>query len=195
MLFTVFVSILAAKPQNQFMKPKVFFALVTILYFNLPVSAQLRVGKASSEINFREGPGTNSQVLHSINSSNLLVVLPSEPQNGFVEAFDVETSKRGFVYETLIQITDTLFFQTQHFFEKLGENANGDVEIIITNKTNHLLFLWINKISYELSPYEKKVLVIDQEEITYFSSAPGLFPVFGKETLKKGESYVWNFTL
>lgn len=124
-----------------------------------------------------------------------MVVLPREPQNGFIEAFDVETSLRGYVYEPLIQITDTLYFQPQKFITKLGENSNGDVEIILTNKTNRLLFVWINKISYELSPYEKKVLVIDQEEIIYFSSAPGLFPVFGKETLKKGESYVWNFTL
>jgi len=33
------------------------------------------------------------------------------------------------------------------------------------------------------------------EDITFFSSAPGLFPVFGKEILKKGSSYRWNFSL
>jgi hypothetical protein len=55
--------------------------------------------------------------------------------------------------------------------------------------------LWINKSIYHLDPYEKKYLVLKDEEITYFSSAPGLYPVFGREILKKGFVYKWNFTL
>jgi hypothetical protein len=38
-------------------------------------------------------------------------------------------------------------------------------------------------------------LIFNDEEITYFSSAPGLYPVFGREILKKGNSYKWDFAL
>jgi hypothetical protein len=168
------------------------FALTFIIY--APIQAQLRIGTASNKVNFRIGPGTNYKILQTIDTSNLLVVLPREPKNGFLEVFDVETSSRGYVHESLIRITDTLNFGKQHFFEKSGENATGDIQIELINGTALPLFVWINKISYDISPHEKKVLVLEDEKVIYFASAPGVFPVFGKETLQKGSTYTWKFS-
>jgi len=165
------------------------------LFLYAPLNAQLRLGNVKGEINFREGPGTNFKVLHTINNSNLLVILPRESQNGYVEAFDIETSSRGYVFESLIQIVDTLKFSKQNYFEKGAETESGNVEIELINSTVHTLYVWINQISYYVSPYEKKVLIMDNEDITYFSSAPGLFPVFGREVLHKGNTYIWKFSL
>jgi hypothetical protein len=170
------------------------FTLI-LLELTFPLYCQLKLGSSQSEINFREKPGTDSKVLSTISSSNLLVILPREPQNNFVEVFDIESSSFGFVYEPLIRITDTLNFQKQHFFERSGENDGGDVGIELVNRTNHPLFIWINKMTYHLEPFEKKDLVFGEEDIIYFSSSPGLFPVFGREILKKGFKYKWNFTL
>lgn len=164
------------------------------LFIYIPLNAQLRLGNVNGEINFREGPGSNFKVLHTIDKSNLLVVLPREPQSGYVEAFDVETSSRGYVYENLIVFTDTLKFSKQNYFEKASQTATGNVEIELINSTTHPLFVWINKFSYDISPYEKKVLIMDNEDIVYFSSAPGLFPVFGKEVLQRGNTYIWKFS-
>ena len=176
-------------------KTKSIAFLLLLLVYGLPLYAQLKLGGSQNEINFREGPGVNSKVLYTISSSNLLVILPREPQNGFVEVFDIESSSFGFVYESLIKVTDTLNFQKQHFFERSGENENGDITIQLMNRTDHSLFIWINKNIYNLAPHEKKDLIFNDEEITYFSSAPGLYPVFGREILKKGNSYKWDFTL
>ncbi len=172
-----------------------FFSLIIGVCASTSAWSQLKTGNAVSEINFRQGPGPNFKVIHKIDASNLLVVLPGESQNGFVEAFDVETSSRGYVYENLIQITDSLNYGKQNFFEKSGDGAAGEVQIELVNGTKQPLFIWINKISYDISPYEKKVLILDAEEITYFSSAPGLFPIFGKEVLQKGNTYIWKFSL
>ncbi|QQS51196.1 MAG: hypothetical protein IPM71_00280 [Bacteroidota bacterium] len=177
------------------MQIRLLFLLVVCLACYTSVHAQLLTGHARSEINFREGPGTNFKVLHTIDHSNLLVILPREAQNGFIEAFDVETSSRGYIFENLIVVTDTLHFQTQQFFEKAGENVQGDTEIELINRTSHSLFVWINKNSYSLAPLEKKVLILESEEIIYFVSAPGLFPVFGREILQKGNTFRWNFSL
>jgi hypothetical protein len=177
------------------MKTKSIAFLVLISVYQYQIYGQLKLGGSKSEINFREAPGTNSRVLSTISSSNLLVILPGEPQNGFVEVFDIESSSFGFVYEPLIKVTDTLNFQKQNFFERSGQNENGDIVIELSNRTDHPLFIWINKNIYNLAPHEKKDLVFNDEEITYFSSAPGLYPVFGREILKKGYSYKWNFTL
>jgi hypothetical protein len=181
------------------MKISIRYSVVLVLFVSMAgfttASAQLLLGKSDSEINFRQGPGAGYKVLHTVNSSNLLVILPREKQNGFMEAFDVETSSSGFVYESLIRITDTLNYATQKFFEKSGESDTGEIEIELVNRTSHHLFVWINKSSYNIGPNEKKVLVLEEEEITYFSSAPGLFPVFGKEVLQKGNVYRWKFSL
>ena len=169
--------------------------LVFMTAASVQLFAQLKLGSAKSEINFREGPGVNYKVAYRIDNSNLLVILPREPQNNFVEVFDIETNSYGFVSEDLIVISDTLNFQEQHFFEKSGENENGEVEIEMINKTSKTLYVWINSNTYNLFPFEKKVLIMNTEDILFFSSAPGLFPVFGKEVLKKGNAYRWNFTL
>ncbi len=170
----------------------IVFAILIFLY--APIQAQLRIGASTTGVNFREGPGTSFKIQHTINSSNLLVVLPREPIDEFIEVFDVETSSRGYVSEKLIQITDTLNFGQQHFFEKSAENNSGYVEIEIINTTTHTLYVWINKFAYDIAPHEKKVLVLEEDEVIYFASTPGLFPVFGKEILQKGNTYVWKFT-
>jgi len=174
---------------------KRLFLLILLAATTFDVSAQLKLGTVRSQINFREGPGVNYKVASTINSSNLLVILPREPKNKFIEVFDIETNSYGFVAENLITVTDTLYFQKQHFFEKSGENETGEVEIEMINHTSEALYIWINSNSYSLSPFEKKVLLMNTEDITFFSSAPGLFPVFGKEILKKGSTYRWNFSL
>jgi len=169
--------------------------LLILMIAALNVCAQLKLGSAKSQINFREGPGVNYKVVSTINSSNLLVILPREPKNNYVEVFDIETNLYGFVSENLITVIDSLNFQEQHFFERSGENETGEVEIEMINHTSETLYIWINRNTYNLSPFEKKVLLMNTEDITFFSSAPGLFPVFGKEILKKGSSYRWNFSL
>jgi len=177
------------------MKTRIFAFLILVVIFIDPLQGQLRLGGSKSEINFREGPGLNFKVLATISSSNLLVILPGESKNGFVEVFDIESSSFGFILERLISVTDTLNFQKQHYFEKSGENENGDIGIELINRTDHTLFIWINKKIYNLAPNEKKDLIFSDEEITYFSSAPGLYPVFGREILKKGNYYRWDFAL
>lgn len=176
------------------MKLKIALIIAIFFGFLFPIKAQLVIGISKSEVNFREGPGMNFNVIQTIDKSDLLVILPREQQNGFVEVFDVETNSRGFVFESLIRITDTLNFQNQNFFEKSDENASGDLELVLVNLTDHQLYIWINNNSYDLSPHEKKTLIMQEENITYFSSVPGLFPIFGKEILKKGNTYQWKFS-
>jgi uncharacterized protein YgiM (DUF1202 family) len=172
-------------------------AIVFLLFFTYELSlfGQLKLGGSKSEINFREGPALNSKVLSRVGSSNLLVILPREPKNGFVEVFDIESNSFGFVHEKLIRVTDTLYFQKQHFIERSDTNATGDIVIELVNRTDNSLFLWINRNTYSLAPHERKDLIFTEEEIIYFSSAPGLYPVFGREILKKGNTYKWDFNL
>lgn len=171
------------------------FLIILIIAASFSAFAQLKLGSAKSEINFREGPGTNFKVVYKIDRSNLLVILPREPKNNFIEVFDIESSSYGFVAENLITVTDSLNFQKQNFFERSGPNESGEVEIELINQTSNILFIWINRNTYNLVPFEKKVLIMNTEDIVFFSSAPGLFPVFGKEILRKGSSYRWNFSL
>lgn len=169
--------------------------LVIISLSGFQLHGQLKMGGSQSEINFREGPGLDSRIINTISSSNLLVILPGEAVNRFVQVFDIETSSFGFVYEQLIRITDTIYFQKQQYFERSDTSGTGDVVIELINRTDRQLFVWINKKTYSLDPHEKKDLVFNDEDITYFSSSPGMYPVFGREVLKRGYTYLWNFSL
>ncbi len=179
----------------QIIKPIIIIFLTLLTAGNIPLFSQLKLGSTQSEINFREGPGLDSKVLFTISRSNLLVILPREQKNGFVEVFDIESNSCGYVYESLIEITDTLNFQEQHYFERSDSASIDNIDIELINQTDHALFVWINRSIYHLDPHEKKYLLLTDEEITFFSSAPGMYPVFGREILKRGFVYKWNFTL
>lgn len=152
-------------------------------------------GHSAKEINFRNGPGLQHEIIHSIDQSNLLVILPGEEKNGFVEAFDVETSTLGYVYRSLIQVTDSLDLNQQKIFAERDSGSEGDVEIVLVNRIQHPLFVWINDQSYQVLPNQKITLVLSDTAITYFASTPGAFPIYGKEVLEKGISYRWQYSL
>jgi hypothetical protein len=179
----------------NYLKTTSLFIFLQFTVLCSQVYGQLSMGSSQSEINFREGPGLSSRILFTVGYSNLLVILPQEQQNGFVEVFDIESSSFGYVYESLIKITDTLYFQKQQYFERSDTTCRDNIDIELINQTDRSLFVWINKCIYHLDPHEKKNLVFTDENITYFSSAPGIYPVFGREILKKGFVYKWNFTL
>jgi len=99
----------------QFIKSCFLLALLALTSISIPAFSQLKMGSSQSEINFREGPALNSKILFTISRSNLLVILPQEQEYGYVKVFDIESNSFGYVYESLIEITDTLYFQKQFF--------------------------------------------------------------------------------
>ncbi len=121
------------------------------------------------------------------------MVLPRPAEKGFVEVFDVETSSLGYVAERLIEIMDTLKAGPPQFASSDTIFSGGEVEVILQNPSGRQVFVWINGSSWFLEPHEKKILVFNEGQFTYFASSPGLFPLFGMEVLKGGESYKWQF--
>ncbi len=195
MNYSFLTPLLRGKTYMQFIKSNLILAVIVLTSISMPALSQLKMGSSQSEINFREGPALNSKILFTISRSNLLVILPQEQEYGYVKVFDIESNSFGYVYESLIEITDTLYFQKQFYFERSDTTSKENIDIELINHTDRALFVWINKIIYHLDPYEKKYLLLTDEDITYFSSAPGIYPVFGREVLKKGFVYKWNFTL
>ncbi len=174
-------------------KMKTVFLFILLAAFFSDLSAQLKLGSAKSEINLREGPGLNYKVAYTIDNSNLLVVLPREPKNNFIEVFDIETNSYGFVSEKLIVITDTLNFQKQHFFERSGESETGDVEIDMINQTSETLYVWINSNTYNLFPFEKKVLLMNTGRNYVFFFSSGAVSGFWQRNPKKGQHLSMEF--
>ena len=179
----------------KYLRVSLLFVLLLFPSFAFSQAVMLRLGSSRSEINFREEPGMQSKVRFTVTRSNLLVILPRETREGFAEVFDIESHSFGYVYETLIDITDTLELGEQHFFEPSEPGDSGVVTAEIVNNTESKLFLWINRISYFIDPHERKTLELPDGNIVYFASSPGLYPVFGREALKKGSVYRWNFSL
>lgn len=48
-----------------------FFIVISVCVFS-PMQAQLRIGSANTGLNFREGPGIEFKIMHTIDTSNLL---------------------------------------------------------------------------------------------------------------------------
>lgn len=157
---------------------------------------QLLVGHTTGRINFREGPGAGAKVHSTLDKGNTIIVLPRDTVKGYIEVFDVESAYHGYIYKSLVIVTDTMDPQKQNFFQKEGKaNEKYIIEIDLTNRTSMNLFVWMNGITYRLGPYEKKVLELTDGKIKYFAAAKGIFPIYGFEELLNGYTYKWEFKL
>lgn len=81
---------------------RVSIVIIIFVLTSFSLKAQLNLANCKSEVNFREGSGMNYEVVHTINQSNRLVILPGESINGFVEVFDVETGSLGYVFKLIL---------------------------------------------------------------------------------------------
>ena len=118
---------------------------IIILIFNYFIGdCQSYLGWTTTQVNFRQGPSTNYEIIESIQSGNQLFIFSLEIENDFYHVINIETNVEGFIHGSFVKIGDEVENNEEGMFEKSAKSTSTNPSVEIFNKTNLKLSLKFN---------------------------------------------------
>lgn len=175
----------------MFMKKFIVFIFV-FLSASL-VFSQSYLGWVTKEVNFRQGPGLDYNVLSSLKPGSQIFIISLESENDFYNVIDIATNTEGYVHKSFVKLGDLIEKNERGMFTPIGKTSNYDPEIEILNNTSLTLTLKLNSKTYTFSPKQKRKLILSPGFYDYRASASGVIPSIGTEYMESNMRYTWEF--
>jgi hypothetical protein len=171
---------------------KIFVLIVFLVNATIAFS-QSYLGWVTKQVNFRQGPGTDQEIISSLKPGNQIFIISLETQNDFYNVIDIATDKEGYIHKSFVQMGDLVEESETGMFTPGGKISNHNPEIEIFNNTSLTLTLKLNSEAYNFPPQQKRTLTINPGTYNYRASAPGVIPNIGTEYMESNMGYSWEF--
>lgn len=181
-----------ADTEMKFVVRHAIFILLAICCY-LTTMAQSYLGTITKQVNFRQGPGKDYDIICSLKSGTQIFVVSLDTTTDFYDVIDIQTNIEGYVYKSFVNIGKQVKENSDGIFSSSGETSSYNPEVEIFNNTDLRLSLKLNDETYSFSPKEKRTITVLPGSISYRASAPGIIPNIGTEHLKSNEGYTWQF--
>ena len=172
---------------------KKFIIFIFILFNVSLVYGQSYLGWVTKQVNFREGPGTDYEIISSLNAGTQLFIVSLETKNDFYNIIDIATNQEGFIHKSFVRIGELVEQNERGMFTPSGKKTTFNSEIEIFNNTSFTLTLKLNSETYDFSPKQKRVISLSPGIYNYRASAPGVIPNIGTEYMESNMGYNWQF--
>jgi len=171
---------------------KLLFSLLLVLT-SISVFSQSYLGWVTKQVNFRQGPGTEHEVITSLKPGTQIFIVSLSFENDFYNIIDIATNNEGYIHKSFIKLGEIVQVNEKGLFIPSGKTSTINPEIEILNNTSQTLTLKLNSDSYSFLPNEKKSIILGAGSYDYRASAPGVIPNIGTESLLSGTKYTWQF--
>lgn len=170
-------------------------ATFTVLLFLISLIAfsQSYLGIATTQVNLRQGPGVDYEVITTLKQGRQLFIISTETENGFYNVIDLATDKEGYVNKRYVKLDEEIEENESGMFTPSGKTSTYNPEIEIYNNTSLILTLKLNSETYIFSPKQKRTLTLSPGTYNYRASAPGVIPYIGNEYMESNMGYTWQF--
>ena len=165
-----------------------FFFLLSISGFS-----QSYLGNITKQVNFREGPGSDYEIIKSLKPGAQIFISSLDTDDDFYNIVDIESDLEGYVHKSYVKVGKIVSRSTGGVFSPDGESSEYNPEISIFNNTNKRLSLKLNSEIYYFSPKESKTIKLEPGKCDFRASAPGVQPNIGTEYLDGNRRYSWQF--
>jgi hypothetical protein len=172
---------------------KIFFYLILIIFSSTSGICQSYLGWVTKQVNFRQGPGTNFDIISTLNEGDQIFIISLETENEFYNIIDIATDKEGYVHKSFVKLGEIIEINESGMFTPNGKTSNYNPEIEIFNNTTLTLTLKLNGEIFSFSPKQKKTVTLSPGKCTYRASAPGVVPNIGSENIEGNMGYSWEF--
>jgi len=171
---------------------KLLLFLLVALFAGQTLYSQSFLGTISKQVNLREGPGTEYQIIASLKPKTQVFVVSLEIEEDFYSVIDIATNKSGYVHKNYVTIGKELP-QSEGGFTPSGSSGQENPEAEIFNNTNQTMTLRLNSETYTFKPKEKKTLTLSASTYSFIASAPGVIPNYGSKAFESNTRYTWEF--
>lgn len=170
-------------------------ALQIIFLLNISFTGftQSYLGLATTQVNLREGPGTEFAIIRALPAGTQLFIISLEEENGFYNVINIQTNEFGFVSKAYVKLGEEVPENKEGIFTKSGNSDTYNPEVEVYNNTIKTLTLKLNSANYTFIPQEKKKITLPPGTYKYIASAPGVIPYYGNDSLLGNYTYTWEF--
>jgi len=155
---------------------------------------QSYLGFIKENVNFRKGPSTDFAIIKSLSAGTQIFIISTKENNNYYKVIDLSTNLEGYVYSTYITLDKPVEVNEDDLFVETGKSSLSTVsQVEVYNNTSKNLTIFIGGSNYLFSSQEKRSISIKPNEYTYRVTAAGVIPYLGKDTIKSGYNYSWEF--
>lgn len=169
--------------------------LLLLLAISNGVFCQSYLGNIVKQVNFREGPGSDYNIIRSLKPGMQIFITSLETENDYYNIIYIDKNEEGYVHKSYVKVGKYVSKSSESVFTPNGETSSYEPELKIFNNTSKTLTLKMNTQSFYFTPYETKNISISPGEYDFRASAPGVIPYIGTERLKSNQGYSWEFYL
>lgn len=167
--------------------------LIALLTTAIAGFSQSYLGSITKQVNFRQGPGKDYEVIGSLKSGTQIFIVSVDAENNFYDVIDIQTNEEGYVHKSFVKVGKRVKENSEGIFSASGETSSYNPNVEIFNNTSLTLTLKVDDETYAFNPKEKRTITLTPGAISYRASAPGIIPNIGTEHLKSNERYSWEF--
>lgn len=168
---------------------KIFFLLC---FCNFGYS-QSYLGTITKQVNFRQGTGSDYEIISSLKPGTQVFILSAESQDDFYNIIDIKTDEEGFVHKSYVKIGKLIAKSDGGFIQETGNSTTDNAEANIFNNTNYTMTLKLNSEVYKFLPKETKNIVLTPGDYSFRASATNVIPNVGVKNFKINGAYNWQF--
>lgn len=154
---------------------------------------QSYLGWVTKQVNFRQGPGTDYEIISSLRPGTQIFIVSPETENDFYSIIDIATDKEGYIHKSFVRLGDIVEKNESGMFSPSGKTSTYNPEIEIFNNTSLTLTLKLNSETCTFSPKQKRTLTLSPGTYHYRASDPGVIPNIGNEFMESNMDYTWQF--
>lgn len=172
---------------------KRIIVLFVVAFVSINGFAQTWLGLTTSNVNFREGPSVEYDVIKKLPKNTLLYIDSDDEVNGFYLAVDIENDEEGYVSTDYVKYHKDVEKTKGAAIQSVGTSTSYNPEIEVRNKTDVYMSLRINSTTYKFSPHETRMITIPPGRFSYRASSPGVIPAAGYYDVDSNHYYEWEF--
>jgi len=148
----------------------------------------------ATEANLRQGPSTADPILVKLKQGSVLALVDRQKVGGsWFNVIHVESSKEGWINSGLVKVSYTQKRQDTQLFREERAETEDNPKVVVGNDSSRTIYLKVGEERYSLPPSSERTVHPSPGTLSYYASAPGVLPAFGKKDFKAGYVYTWRF--
>ncbi|MBP6754682.1 MAG: SH3 domain-containing protein [Bacteroidia bacterium] len=168
---------------------------ILIIFFLLSISgfSQSYLGNITKQVNFREGPGSDYEIIKSLKPGSQIFISSLDTDDDFYNIVDIESDIEGYVHKSYVKIGKLISKSDGSFIQESGNSSSDDAEVRIINDSDRTMTIKLNSTTYKFNAKEKQNLILPPGDYSYRASAPNVIPSVGVKNFKFNGAYKWTF--
>lgn len=152
------------------------------------------IAQVSSQVNLREGPGTNYKIVSKIPKGSYVLLSSSDKGQSFRKILYIDKNTYGYISSKYLTNYQKLEEDASGNLQPVSRNYKHTADIIIKNNSNKNATINVGSNSYKFKPHETRTITnIKPGKYKIMASAPGVIPYVAIDNVEAGYEYSWEF--